>query len=103
MATGLPSASSETAVEEGSPPVGDALHDDVSVGGHALESVVFAADRKCAHTEVAHLAGGVTPPHGLDGRPGPGETPTMCVAGRHAALGWKTTLTAPFFFAWNIS
>src|SRR3712207_6904860 len=37
--------------------VGDAVHDDVAVGDHALEPVVVTADGQRADVEVAHLAG----------------------------------------------
>jgi hypothetical protein len=39
--------------------VRDALHDDVSVGEHALEPVVIAADGHRTHIEISQLAGGV--------------------------------------------
>src|SRR5215211_4598057 len=39
--------------------VRNALHDDVSVGEHALEPVVIAADGHRAHVEISKLASGV--------------------------------------------
>jgi hypothetical protein len=68
MVTGLPSANSAHVRCGWVASRGDALHHDVPVGEHALESVIVAADRHRSDLEIPEFASGVpsSPPRRLN-------------------------------------